>query len=101
MPSLVNGENVDDIRRKFNGLVKQQLSIKLLFQLITMFTMAISFFSLNSSMYTNIMEQSKEIGILRALGLKRLAIYRIYTYEAFVLVFSSSLLGVIFSFIFF
>ena len=55
--------------------------------------MIIAFFSLNTSMYTNIVEQSKEIGILRALGLTRGAIFRIYTYEALFLVLSSAFLG--------
>ena len=36
----------------------------------------------------------KEIGVLRAIGLPRSWVYRIYIYEAFILVFSSSLLGI-------
>ena len=56
--------------------------------------MLVSFFSLNTSMYTNIMEQSKEVGILRALGITQAGVYRIYTYEAFFLVISSAILGV-------
>ena len=44
-------------------------------------------------MYTNIYEQSKEIGILRSMGVSKFSLYRIYVYEAMVLVFSSSLLG--------
>ena len=56
--------------------------------------MMVAFFSLNTSMYTNIMEQSKEIGILRALGITRFRVYRIYSYEAFFLIASSAILGV-------
>jgi ABC-type antimicrobial peptide transport system permease subunit len=40
------------------------------------------------------MEQKKEIGILRALGATRFAIFRLFCYEAFLLVFTSALLGV-------
>jgi len=63
------------------------------FNFTTVVAMLISFFSLMSSMYTNIFEQSKEIGILRAIGIKNSWIYRVYIEEAFILVFSSSLLG--------
>lgn len=74
--------------------MKQEILLKAIFQLVTLFTLVVSFFSLNSSMYSNIVEQSKEVGILRALGLSKFSIYRIYSYEAFVLVFSSAILGV-------
>jgi len=63
-------------------------------QTVTIFTMVVAFFSLNTSMFTNIMEQSKELGILRALGISRGRVYRIYAYEAFVLLISSAILGV-------
>lgn len=56
--------------------------------------MIIAFFSLNTSMYTNIVEQSKEIGVLRAIGVTQYAIFRIYTYESMFLVLSSAFLGV-------
>lgn len=65
------------------------------FGFTTFIAMSISFFSLMSSMYSNIHEQTKEIGILRALGVKKGWIYRIYIYEAFILILSSSVLGAI------
>jgi ABC-type antimicrobial peptide transport system permease subunit len=40
------------------------------------------------------MEQKKEIGILRSLGVTRFAIFRLFSYEAFVLILASSMLGV-------
>jgi len=55
--------------------------------------MVICFFSLLSSMYSNIVEQTKEIGMLLALGTKKRWIYRIYIYEAFIVVFASSIFG--------
>lgn len=55
--------------------------------------MIISFFSLLSSMFTNILEQSKEIAILRIVGVEPRWMYRLYIYEAFILVFVSSLAG--------
>jgi ABC-type antimicrobial peptide transport system permease subunit len=61
--------------------------------LTTIIVMIMCFFSLTSSMYTNVLEQSKEIAILRALGSRRFTIMRIYIYESFILVISSSIMG--------
>mmetsp|Transcript_12407 Transcript_12407/g.19118 ORF Transcript_12407/g.19118 Transcript_12407/m.19118 type:complete len:116 (-) Transcript_12407:283-630(-) len=46
-----------------------------------------------SSMLTNIYEQSKEIGVIRALGLGRVVVVRLYIWESFILVISASLMG--------
>jgi ABC-type antimicrobial peptide transport system permease subunit len=46
-------------------------------------------------MTSNIHEQSKEIAIMRALGMSRAWMYRVYIYESFVLVVASSFLGII------
>ena len=56
--------------------------------------MFLCFFSLSSSMSANLYEQTKEIGILRALGFTRFRLILLYVYEAFILVMASSLLGV-------
>ena len=56
--------------------------------------MFLCFFSLSSSMSANLYDQQKEIGILRALGFSKSRIIFLYTYEAFILVMASSLLGV-------
>lgn len=75
-------------------------TLSLIFLLITAVVMIVAFFSLNTSMYTNIKEQAKEIGyvvgwmgvlvtcldshhschfrILRALGIDRFVIFRLY-----------------------
>jgi putative ABC transport system permease protein len=44
-------------------------------------------------MSANLFEQSKEIGILRSLGVTTRQTYRLYFYEALILVFSGALLG--------
>ena len=46
-------------------------------------------------MSANLYEQTKELGILRAMGLRAGHIIALYTYEAFVLVLASSLLGIL------
>jgi ABC-type antimicrobial peptide transport system permease subunit len=60
----------------------------------TIVAMFMCFFSLAASMYSNIFEQAKEIGILRAIGARKFSIVRIFVYEAFILILSSGFLGV-------
>ncbi len=57
--------------------------------------MFLCFFSLSSSMTANLLEQTKEIGIMRAMGITKKRIISLYVYEAFVLVMASSLLGIL------
>lgn len=64
-----------------------------IFDIIIAITMFLCFFSLCSSMTANLMDQTKEIGILRAMGFTKFRIKMLYFYEAFVLVLASSLLG--------
>ena len=56
--------------------------------------MFLCFFALQGSMSSNLYEQTKEIGILRAMGFTRIQICLLYFYEAFILVFASCLLGI-------
>jgi ABC-type antimicrobial peptide transport system permease subunit len=55
--------------------------------------MVLCFFSLSTAMSANLMEQVKEISVLRAIGNSRSALTLLYIYESFVLVLSSSLIG--------
>lgn len=57
--------------------------------------MFLCYFSLSSSMSANLYDQTKEIGILRALGFTRVRIVLLFVYEAFILVIASSLIGVL------
>ena len=68
--------------------------LALVFGFATVVVMFICFFSLVASMFTNVNEQAKEIGILLALGINKSWLKRIYIYEAFILVFASSLMGI-------
>jgi len=56
--------------------------------------MILCLFSLASSMSANLLDQTKEIGILRAMGFTKRRIKLLYFYEAFILVMASCLLGV-------
>ena len=69
--------------------------LEAIFNVIIVIAMFLCFFSLSSSMSANMFEQSKEVGILRAIGLTKYRITMLYIYEAFILVTASSLLGVL------
>jgi ABC-type antimicrobial peptide transport system permease subunit len=56
--------------------------------------MILCLFSLTSSMSANLMDQTKEIGVLRAMGFTKIRIKMLYFYEAFILVIVSCSLGV-------
>ena len=71
------------------------LIVSMIFNLVIFITMFLCFFSLSSSMSANLYEQAKEIGILRAIGLRKWRIIALYCYEAFILVMASSFLGII------
>ena len=75
------------------GLKDADGTLAMIFQIVTIAAMAVAFFSLNSSMVTNIFEQKKEIGVLRALGLQKSGIFRLFIYEAFFLIMSAACLG--------
>ena len=73
--------------------------IKTIIDLVFMVTIAIMmflcFFSLSAAMSANLYDQSKEIGILRSMGVTKIRITLLYFYEALILVFSSSFLGIL------
>jgi ABC-type antimicrobial peptide transport system permease subunit len=68
--------------------------INIIFDGIIAITMFLCFFALSANMSANLFEQSKEIGILRAIGLKKNRIKCLYFYEAIVLIMASCLLGI-------
>eukprot|EP01132_Coremiostelium_polycephalum_P001224 gene1224-1547_t len=87
--------NIADYYKKIEPNKTASTIIQYFFSFTTVIAMVISFFSLMSSMFTNIYEQTKEIGILRAIGIPKSWMVRIYIFESFILVFTSSLLGVL------
>ena len=87
------GGSVYDSRSLGESLAKADSVMALIFDSATYVAMGLCLFSLMASMFTNIYEQSKEIAIVRAMGLPGSAVVRVYTYEAFVLVLAASILG--------
>lgn len=62
------------------------LAMSILFNVTTVFAMLICFFSLVSSMYSNVHDQAKEIGVLLSVGLQKNLLRRIYIEEALLVV---------------
>lgn len=84
-----------DYRTQLKPITQTNSLVNIFFSGVTAITMIIAFFSLMASMYSNIFEQTKEIAIIRAVGVSRFAVFRIYLWEAFIVVFGSSLLGIV------
>jgi len=89
------GVSLYDLNGNSSPIEKADTILMAFFAFTTAIAMLIASFSLVSSMYTNIYEQTKEIGVVRAIGMRQSWIKRIYLYEAFTLVLASSLLGII------
>jgi len=66
----------------------------IVFSVATYIALFLCLFSVISSMYINVYEQSKEIVILRSIGINKFQTMKIYLYEATVLILSSCLMGI-------
>merc|ERR1712228_236344 len=85
--------SIKDYRTVEKQVSEASTMLDLIFSFMTYAALCLCLFSLVSSMFANIMEQSKEVGILRSMGLTKFEINKIYIYEALVIILSSSLLG--------
>jgi ABC-type antimicrobial peptide transport system permease subunit len=77
--------NIDNTNRMVNFL----------FGFVNIIVFIFCFFNLSASMSINIFEQTKEITIYRALGISKNYLIFIYISEAFILILSSSFVGLI------
>jgi len=91
----MEGVSIYDYQNAIRPINTANLAVAFFFNFTTFFAMTICFFSLISSMYTNITEQKKEIGILLSMGLPKPWLKRAYVEEAFILVCASCILGII------
>lgn len=90
-----DGARLGDLDKQLAPLLQGIDVLNYFFIFTILVAMTMCFFSLTSSMFTNIQEQSKEIGILRSIGTPQGFVVRLFVYEAFVLVMSASLMGVL------
>ena len=109
-------ENMDDYTKVYEGLRQKAIKydwkfyvwsysrranhanevkdfLDIIFGIIITLFMSLSFFSLSSSMTTNILEQSKELAIVRSVGITRKRVVFLHIYEAFILVLTGSFIG--------
>ena len=94
---LTHGENIKVYNYFDTTGTNEQVTAILdgIFMVIIAITMFLCFFSLSSSMSANLLDQTKEIGVLRALGFTKRTIKVVYFYEALILVTASCSLGVL------
>ncbi|KAL7715713.1 ABC3 transporter permease C-terminal domain-containing protein [Entamoeba marina] len=90
-----NGIKFEIVEEEIDMLSTIENIFTFYFVFVTGVALATSFFSILSSMHANVQEQISEIAILRAIGSPRLLLIRAYLEESFVVVLSSSLLGMI------
>jgi hypothetical protein len=68
-----------DIRRASDQLAQSNAVMSMVFSIATYIAMFLCLFSLVASMLTNLYEQSKEISVLRSIGLTKTSIIKIFT----------------------
>ncbi|KAM3144375.1 hypothetical protein pb186bvf_003539 [Paramecium bursaria] len=93
------GASIWDYRDYEKSIQQSQDLIIIIFNALTIVVMFLCFFSLMTSMSANMLEQVKEIAVLRSIGNSKLSIQFVYTAESFVLVLSSSIMGLMIGFI--
>ena len=86
--------NVYDSKDNDDTMNTVVLVLDVFFSVVIGLNMFLCFFSLTASMTTNILEQSKELAVMRAMGFSKRKVLGLYIGEAFVLVFSASILGI-------
>jgi ABC-type antimicrobial peptide transport system permease subunit len=63
--------HIRDIVEDFENLDQVQAILKVIFSFVISITMFLCFFSLSASMSANLYQQSKEIGVMRAIGISK------------------------------
>ena len=95
LSSLGRTATITTITEKTKDMKTANDILNLFFILAELMILIICFFSLMSSMTTNVLNSSKEIGVLLCMGMTRFQLYRVYVWEAFILVVSSGIVGLI------
>ncbi|KAA8499220.1 hypothetical protein FVE85_6805 [Porphyridium purpureum] len=84
-----------EFRSTLDTLSDTRTFLNLGFLGVSVFAMLICSFSLVSSMLASVVEQSKELAVLRALGVRGFQLFRVKSGEAMALLFTSSMYGVL------
>lgn len=95
LASLGYTASVTTITERVQDMATASNILNIFFIMAELMILVICFFSLMSSMTTNVLNSSKEIGVLLCMGMTRFQVYRVYIGEAFILVVSSGVVGLI------
>jgi ABC-type antimicrobial peptide transport system permease subunit len=95
LSSLGHTAAITTITEKTEDMATANNILNIFFIMAELMILVICFFSLMSSMTTNVLDSSKEIGVLLCMGMTRFQVYRVYVWEAFILVVSSGIVGLI------
>ena len=87
--------NLINLKQRVKSQQQMYSVIETVFTLILSTTVIICLFGLLSSSYSAIIERTKEIGIIRTLGLKGKEISKLFIIEALIIMLSSGTVGVI------
>ncbi|GET92264.1 hypothetical protein, conserved [Leishmania tarentolae] len=93
MASMGHIVKVRNIREETSDTVMAGNVLNLFFLVAEIMILVVCFFSLMGSMTANVLDSSKEIGVLLCLGMSHFQVYRVYVWEAFTLVVSSGIMG--------
>lgn len=87
----VNTWSFFDFQKKLDKISR---ITSIIFNSVNLIILVFCFFNLSASMTINIKEQQKEISVLRSMGLTNSKLSFIYQAEAFVLIFTSCIIGI-------
>lgn len=77
-----------DFQTDSGNLEDAALILDIIFNVIIASVMFLCYFALSSATTANMMEQTKEIGVLRAIGMRKARVYFLYLYETFIMIFT-------------
>lgn len=88
------GKKTDDNVATPSTIDKVTRILNIVFNVIIALTMFLCFFALSSNMSANLIQQTKEVAVMRSIGFTKSRIRFLYFYEAMTLVIASSTTGV-------
>nr|MDO8109531.1 ABC transporter permease [Candidatus Sigynarchaeota archaeon] len=84
---------VEHAQSRVDMMMQSLSTVQLLFQTILSFAVMVALFGLMSSVYSTVLERKREIGVLKALGLKNKQTRNLFIIESVIILLSSSIAG--------
>ncbi len=86
---------VDDNVSKINLFTQNDQVIDIIMQVLLILTIVIALFGLISTMYSSLLERMFEVGLLRAMGLQRNDVRKIFIFESLTMMLAAGTMGTI------